>query len=89
MEKARYLVNFDKGILEKLEMFPKTVKQRIKKAIQEKLELDPVDHGKRLSGELRAYRSLRVGDYRIIYKVFDQEVVVFIVDIDHRKDVYG
>lgn len=31
---------------------------------------------------------MRVGDYRVIYKVFEDRVVVFIVEIDHRKQVY-
>jgi mRNA interferase RelE/StbE len=40
----------------------------------------------KLSGQ-DAYR-VRVGDYRIIYAVFDDRMVVLVVDIGNRKDVY-
>lgn len=41
----------------------------------------------KLSGSERAYR-IRVGDYRIIYEVFDDTVYVEIVKVGHRRDVY-
>jgi mRNA interferase RelE/StbE len=40
-----------------------------------------------LAGETRAYR-VRVGDYRIIYEVFDDRLVVHVVRLGHRPDVY-
>lgn len=52
------------------------------------LEIDPRHHGSiKLSGEENSYRS-RVGRYRIIYKIYDEKVLVFVVDVDHRKDIY-
>lgn len=32
---------------------------------------------------------IRVGNYRVIYKIDDGRVVVYIIDIDHRKDIYN
>jgi mRNA interferase RelE/StbE len=40
-----------------------------------------------LAGETRAYR-VRVGDYRIIYEVFDEMLVVHVVRVGHRREVY-
>lgn len=52
------------------------------------LETDPRHNGsKKLSGEPNLYRT-RVGCYRIIYKIFDDQVMVIVVNVDHRKDVY-
>jgi mRNA interferase RelE/StbE len=35
-----------------------------------------------------AYLRVRVGDYRIIYEVFDDELVIYMVKIGHRKVIY-
>ena len=40
-----------------------------------------------LAGETRAYR-VRVGDYRIVYEIFDDRLVIQVVRIGHRRDVY-
>jgi mRNA interferase RelE/StbE len=42
---------------------------------------------KKLAGRDAAYR-LRVGDYRIVYTVSDREIVVEIIKIGHRREVY-
>ncbi|WP_420835509.1 type II toxin-antitoxin system RelE family toxin [Parachlamydia acanthamoebae] len=34
---------------------------------------------------MKGYRRLRVGDYRIVYRVFEERIVVFIIEIDHRE----
>jgi len=52
------------------------------------LATEPQHHGSiKLSGEENAYRT-RVGRYRIVYEIYDAEVVVCVVNVDHRKDVY-
>jgi len=49
---------------------------------------DPRPHGSRkLVGEQTAWR-IRIGDYRVIYDVFDAELVVSIVRAAHRRDAY-
>lgn len=42
---------------------------------------------KKLVGELTAWR-IRVGDYRVIYDVFDDQLVVTVVRAGHRREVY-
>ena len=45
--------------------------------------------GKFLQGSLKGYHSFRVhGDYRIIYKILHDKLLIFIEDIAHRKDAY-
>jgi mRNA interferase RelE/StbE len=53
----------------------------------ERLSQDPYI-GKTLKGELRGYWSLRVGAYRMIYTIQRQEIVVEVLRIHHRKEVY-
>ena len=44
--------------------------------------------GAALKGDLRGLRRLRVGDYRIVYEVRDDELVVLVVRVAHRRDAY-
>ncbi len=88
MEKTRYVVEYDIRIEEKLKKIPKTMRTRIREAIEKRLMNSPFNYGKPLTGGWRGYRRLRVGDYRIIYRVYEERIVVFIIEIDHRKNVY-
>lgn len=52
------------------------------------LEIDSRHPGSiKLSGKNNTYRT-RVGKYRILYEIYDDKVLVLVVNIDHRKDVY-
>ncbi len=63
-----------------------TLKKRIKKAIEERLAISPHQYGEPLRKTLKGYWKLRVGDYRVVYKVEGNEVWIFA--IINRKDVY-
>ena len=67
---------------------PSTIKTRIKRAIEERLMVDPIGFGKPLRYSLKGYRRLRVGDYCIIYCIKADLNIVIVVAITHRKDVY-
>ena len=56
-------------------------------AIEEKLTTQPETYGKPLRRSLKNYRKLRVGDYRIIFRIQDDTVRVFV--IQHRSVVYS
>ena len=53
----------------------------------EALRVNPYQ-GKALKGELVGRYSYRVGSYRIIYKLRKGELLVVIIDIGHRRDIY-
>lgn len=63
-----------------------TWKVRIKSAIEEKLTTTPEKFGKPLRQSLSGYRKLRVGDYRIVFRIKDRTVLIFA--ILHRSVVY-
>lgn len=63
-------------------------KQRIKKAIETKLTSDPLRFGKPLRHSLHHLRTLRVGDYRVLYHLDHDAMLVSIASIGHRRDVY-
>ena len=43
---------------------------------------------KRLKGDLSEYYRYRIGNYRLFYKIYEDRVMIFVADIDHRKDAY-
>jgi len=49
---------------------------------------DPRQFGKGLAGELSGHWRYRVGDYRIICQIIDQRLVVLVVELGHRRDIY-
>jgi len=61
-------------------------KSMLKKAIEERLSRHPEIYGKPLQRTLKSYWKLRVGDYRVIFKVYGTSVFIF--GIIHRKEVY-
>lgn len=56
----------------------------------EQLEQNPRFHPniKALKGNLASYYRYRIGNYRIIYSIDDQVLVVAVIEIAHRKEVY-
>lgn len=65
---------------------PANIRQRIKQAIETRLLNDPVKFGVPLRRSLKGSRKLRVGDYRIIYRL--KKNTILILKIGHRKEVY-
>jgi len=49
---------------------------------------DPRLLGKALTGELKGYWRYRVGDYRIICEIRDKELLVLVIEVGHRREVY-
>ena len=44
--------------------------------------------GKQLEGSLQGFYSVRVWSYRIVYKIYRQDLVILVVEIAHRQGVY-
>lgn len=65
----------------------KPAQRRIRRAIETKLTSHPIEFGKPLRYSLKGARSLRVGEYCVIFTI-ETDGVVLIVKIGHRADVY-
>jgi len=63
-------------------------KAMIKKAIEERLATQPEKYGSPLQRTLKGYWKLRVGDYRVIYKIDDNGHKVDVMIVRHRREVY-
>lgn len=78
----------DSVIKEDISVLPRNIKNSIRRAIEERLTIDPVGFGKPLRYSLQGHRRLRVSDYRVVYRIEVDSHTVLIVAIKHRKDVY-
>lgn len=61
--------------------------KKIRTAIETKLMTSPEVYGKPLRRSLKHYHKLRVGDYRVMFRIEDQQVKIFV--IQHRSKVYA
>ena len=83
---ASYSVRITRSATKELEIIPGKDRKRIVRRI-EGLSTEPRPPGcEKLSGEEK-YR-LRQGDFRILYEIADQELVVTVVKVGNRRDVY-
>ena len=80
------LVYSDQVIEKDIPKLSKPIKERIKNTIESKLLIDPIQFGKPLRYSLKGCRSLRIGDYRVIYQLVATKINILV--IQHRKDCY-
>ncbi len=81
-----YLLDFSKQALKELEKINEPFYSNIKEAIS-KLTENPRPNGYiKLNG--RDGYKIRIGDYRVIYDIFDTQLIIEIVTLGHRKDIY-
>ena len=81
-----YSLKYHKAVKNDLNSLEVLSKARIKRAIETRLAVDPIKFGEPLKGNLKGFKKLRVGDYRIVYKMRQEEVLI--LGIGHRKDIY-
>ncbi len=81
-----YEVIFHTGALREFDKLPKSIQQKIAEVL-DGLSDDPRPRGVRKLESISAYR-IRVGDYRIAYTIEDDRLIVLVVRVGHRKDLY-
>ena len=84
---ASYRLEYAKGVDKDLRKIPGRNAIRIIKAI-DNLTINPLPMGSiKLTGHDAKYR-IRVGDYRVIYEIHNSVLIVLVVEVGHRKDIY-
>lgn len=82
-------VELDKGVEKVLSKLGKPTAKRITSKIREISQLDdPRSVGKALTGNMAGLWRYRVGDYRVICDIEDGVLVILVVDVAHRREVY-
>lgn len=82
----KFKIFFHPDIYKDIKNIPKQDHERIRKAIEIKLKINPQIYGIPLRGSLKLFYKLRVGDYRIVFKISGGDV--FVLAIGHRKNIY-
>jgi len=83
----QYSIEFRPTVLKSLKRFSKRDLVRIKKKIEELGINLPTPNTTKMKGD-NSFHKVRSGDYRIIYEIHDDRLVILVVKIGHRKDVY-
>lgn len=86
----KYKILFEKNADKQLKKIDTTQQRIIVNWIAKNLENnnDPRIFGKSLKGNLKDYWRYRIGNYRIIAEINDDEVKILIIEVGHRKDIY-
>lgn len=71
---------------EDFKKIPPFDQKQILRVIQKKISADPEAYGNSLRGEFSGYWRLRIGDYRVVYKIFKNEVLVYVIKVGIRRD---
>jgi mRNA interferase RelE/StbE len=82
-----YAIQFERAAIAALEAIPKRDRERIVAKI-ELLEGDPRPPGSKALAGAPGLHRIRVGHYRAIYRIHDDVLVVIVVKIGHRREVY-
>ena len=82
-----YSIEFDKSVKKTLSKLPNEVIKKILDAIAELADNARPNGCKKLQSKGDFYR-IRVGNYRIIYEVNDDELLILVVEIGDRKEIY-
>jgi len=86
MKRILYRILYTGEAKKNIKKLDLSVRKLIRKAI-ETLAFNP-EKGKPLSYELAGLRSLRTSDYRVIYRIRGGELLIIVVAIGHRREIY-
>jgi mRNA interferase RelE/StbE len=83
-------ISLDPRALEELKKLDQAIQRRVIRFLRERLETseNPRRIGSSLSGTLAGLWKYRVGDYRLIGRIQDENMEILVLHVGHRKNVY-
>lgn len=87
----KYRVVYEKKAIKSLSKIDKGQQKIILAWVEKNLvdTDDPKKHGKALKGNLKEYWRYRVGTYRILADINNDQITIIILNVSHRKDIYS
>jgi len=88
---VRYTLVLTEEFEKQFRKLDRSVQTIVVKWIRKHLEdcEDPRVSGKTLSANLKGYWRYRIGDYRLLVEIRDEELIIVAISIAHRSDVYN
>lgn len=85
-----WTIEYSATATRELRKLDQTTRRRLRELLYDRVALldDPCALGKPLTGPLSGYWTYRVGDYRVICEIQDRRVVILVLRIGNRRDVY-
>jgi len=84
-----WTIKLSKKSSKSLKSFDNSARKNIIRFIDKLVESDnPRISGKALQGSLKGLWCYRVGDYRLICQIKDNELIILFVEVGHRKNIY-
>ena len=80
-----YKITFSDFKDKKLDKLSKEIQKRIISTLK-RCKIRPYPHVKKLVGS--KYFRLRVGDYRVILDIIDNKLIIHVIELGHRKNIY-
>ncbi len=82
-----YEIVFDELVIEKdFKSISLPDRKKVVRAVRNKLAADPERYGEPLRGDLKGFWKLRVGDFRVIYSIEKERILVCVVVVGFRRD---
>jgi len=85
-----WTIEYEQAALDQLRTLDRSVQRRLVDYMDERIALaeNPRSHGHALTGRFSNLWRYRVGAYRIVCRIEDERLVVLVVGIGHRRDIY-
>jgi len=78
---TRYRIEFKQTAKKELAQLPRPIAEKVAERIKALAENPRPDGCKKLPG-------IRINDYRVVYSIVDQRLIIQVIKIGHRKDIY-
>lgn len=66
----------------------RTIARKITNKVENYLIKNPAEYGKPLTGKWKGRWKFRFSDYRVIYEILHNKLLILVVEVGHRKDIY-
>lgn len=83
-----FKVEWKEEAIKGLARLDKSTARKIRDKVHEYLAKNPTEYGKQLVGNLKGLWSFRFSDYRVIYQVKHDELIILVLQAEHRREVY-
>lgn len=83
-----YKVQWEREALKSLDRINWKIAEKIRAGVETVLAKNPYGKGKPLKGERKGQWRFRFSEYRVIYKIEQDKLLILVVEIGHRREIY-